>query len=212
MGRRAPKLVMSAILVSLIPLLWFIYFTQASTVIENKLSEFKNKSSQITTLSTNIDKVTAQQKSLDEEFLPLLIASRERSAWTEILEDLADKIPNRYIWITQLKPVIGTLAPKEEPAMPVKGAPAPTPTPHASAITAIEVNGLYLDNPPNEKGALVIDEFYDNLEASSSNVSSAFSIGKDKSKIITQRTTPTGENWAYGYTLILPLKQPITLP
>lgn len=212
MGRRAPRLVMSAILVSLIPLLWFIYFTQASTVIENKLSEFKNKSSQITTLSANIDKVTAQQKSLNEEFLPLLIAARERSAWTEILEDLADKIPKRYIWITQLKPVIGTLDPKEEPAMPVKGSPTPTPTPPVSAITAVEVNGLYLDNPPNEKGALVIDEFYDNLEASSSNVSSAFSIGKDKSKIITQRTTPTGENWAYGYTLILPLKQPIALP
>jgi type IV pilus assembly protein PilM len=207
MGRRAPRLVMSAILVALIPLLWFIYFTQASTVIETKLSEFKNKSSQITTLSANIDKVTAQQKALIEDSSPLLVAARERSAWTEILEDLADKIPKRYIWVTQLKPVIGTLAPTVEPAKTVKGAPTPTPPPPDSAITAVEVNGLYLDNPPNEKGALVIDEFYDKLLEAPT-----FAMGQDKSKIITQRTTPTGENWAYGYTLVLPLKQPIALP
>jgi hypothetical protein len=207
MGRRAPKLVMSAILVALMPLLWWLYFTQASTVIEKKLSEFKNKSSQITSLSANIDKVTDQQKALVEEASPLLVAARERSAWTEILENLADKIPKRYIWVTQLKPVIGTLAPTEESAKSVKGSPTPIPPPPVSAITAVEVNGLYLDNPPNEKGALVIDEFYDKLLDAST-----FAMGQDKSKIITQRTTPTGENWAYGYTLVLPLKQPIALP
>jgi hypothetical protein len=123
------------------------------------------------------------------------------------LEDLADKIPKRYIWVTQLKPVIGTLSPTVEPAKTVKGAPTPTPTPAVSAITAVEVNGLYLDNPPNEKGALIIDEFYDKLLEAPT-----FAMGEDRSKIITQRTTPTGENWAYGYTLVLPLKQPIALP
>jgi hypothetical protein len=69
-----------------------------------------------------------------------------------------------------------------------------------------------LDNPPNVQGALVIDEFYDKLAAASSTGTCAFSLGDDKSKIITQRTTPTGENWAYGYTLVLPLAQPIVLP
>lgn len=207
MARRAPKLVLSALFVALIPLLWWLYFTQATTFIENKLSEFKNKSSQITSLAANIDKVTAQQKTLIDEAQPLIVAARERSAWTEILEALADKIPNRYIWITQLKPVIGTLQTHEELAKPAKGAPTPTPIPPVSAITAVEVNGLYLDNPPNEKGALVIDEFYDKLLGAS-----PFSMGEDKSKIITQRTTPTGENWAYGYTLVLPLAQPIALP
>lgn len=207
MGRRAPKLVMSAFLLALMPLLWWLYFTNASTAIEHKLTEFKTKSSKITTLSANIDEVTSQQKALIEDASPLLVAARERSAWTEILEDLADKIPKRYIWVTQLKPVIGTLSPTVEPAKTVKGAPTPTPTPAVSAITAVEVNGLYLDNPPNEKGALIIDEFYDKLLEAPT-----FAMGEDRSKIITQRTTPTGENWAYGYTLVLPLKQPIALP
>jgi hypothetical protein len=91
------------------------------------------------------------------------------------------------------------------------------PKPPVPAITVVEVNGLYLDNPPNEKGALVIDDFYDKLKAAADHaagekIAYPFSMGEDKSKIITQRTTPTGDNWAYGYTLVLPLAQPIVLP
>jgi hypothetical protein len=219
MGRRAPKLILSAVFLALIPLLWFLYFTEATKVLDKRLSEEKNKASEITALSTNIDKITAEQKALVAEALPLFVIAHERSAWTEILEELADKIPQRFIWITQLKPVIGTLTPPEDPAKPAapKGAPTPVPKPPVPAITGVEVNGLYLDNPPNEKGALVIDDFYDKLKAAADhaageNIAYPFSMGEDKSKIITQRTTPTGENWAYGYTLVLPLAQPIVLP
>ncbi|MCX6974838.1 MAG: pilus assembly protein PilM [Verrucomicrobia bacterium] len=219
MGRRAPKLVMSAILVTLMPLLWFIYFTKASKVLDDTLSKSQKDTSALKTLSANIDKITAEQKALVAETLPFLVKAQERSTWTEILEELADKIPTRFIWITQLKPVIGTLTPPEDPAKPAapKGAPTPAPQPPVPAITGVEVNGLYLDNPPNEKGALVIDDFYDKLKAAADHaagekIAYPFSMGEDKSKIITQRTTPTGENWAYGYTLVLPLAQPIVLP
>ena len=71
----------------------------------------------------------------------------------------------------------------------------------------IEINGLYLDSPPNPDGAAVIDKFFNNLKSSA-----IFAIGDDPAKIITRRTTPTGETWAYGYTLLLPLKQPVILP
>jgi len=90
------------------------------------------------------------------------------------------------------------------------GAPAARPgqQPAGSpAITALEIKGLYLDNPPNEKEARIIDEFVENLKASP-----VFAIPDEKEKVITQRTTPTGESWAYGYTLVLPLRKPILLP
>ncbi len=219
MGRRAPKLVLSAVFIALIPLLWFLYFTEATKVLDDKLSKSQKDASALTTLSANIDKITAEQKALVAETLPFLVKAHERSAWTEILEELADKIPTRFIWITQLKPVIGTLAPPEDPAKPAapKGAPTPAPQPPVPAITGVEVNGLYLDNPPNKDGALVIDDFYNKLKAAADHaagekIAYPFSMGEDKSKIITQRTTPTGENWAYGYTLVLPLAQPIVLP
>ena len=219
MRRRAPKLILSAVFLALIPLLWFLYFTEATKVLDERLSQEKNKASKITTLSANIDKITAEQKALVAETLPLFVKAHERSAWTEILEELADKIPQRFIWITQLKPIIGTLTPPEDSAKPAapKGAPTPAPQPPVPAITGVEVSGLYLDNPPNEKGALVIDDFYDKLKSAADHAAGEkivypFSMGGDKSKIITQRTTPTGENWAYGYTLVLPLAQPIVLP
>ena len=219
MGRRAPKLILSAVFIALIPLLWFLYFTEATKVIKDKLEKSQKGAEAITTLSKKIDNITAKQKALIADAMPLLVKAHERSAWTEILEELADKIPTRYIWVSQLKPVIGTLTPPEDPAKPAapKGAPTPAPKPPVPAITGVEVNGLYLDNPPNEKGALVIDDFYEKLKAAADhaageNIAYPFSMGEDKSKIITQRTTPTGEHWAYGYTLVLPLKQPIALP
>ena len=89
------------------------------------------------------------------------------------------------------------------PARPAQPAAAAGP----SGITALQVKGLYLDNPPNEKEARIIDEFVDNLKSSP-----VFDLPDDKAKIVTQRTTPTGESWAYGYTLVLPLRKPIPLP
>ena len=75
-------------------------------------------------------------------------------------------------------------------------------------IDSLEISGLYLANPPNEKEARIIDEFVDKLQ-----VSEVFKVEeKDKAKLVIQRTTPDGQSWAYGYTLILPLRNPISLP
>jgi hypothetical protein len=77
------------------------------------------------------------------------------------MEELAATIPQRFIWITQIKPVEGVIAtPEPTPAPGVKAPPKPTtPAIAPRAITAIEINGLYLDNPPNSEGAGVIDKF-----------------------------------------------------
>jgi len=64
-----------------------------------------------------------------------------------------------------------------------------------------------LANPPNDKEARIIDEFVESLKGSP-----LFNIGEDKTLIVTQRTTPDGESWAYGYTIALPLRTPIILP
>jgi hypothetical protein len=140
------------------------------------------------------------------------MAAQERVAWAAILNDLKAKIPDRFIWITQLKAVEGVVQPAAanqtgKPPLPAKPAKPGTPGDGARALTAIEISGLYLDDPPNKDGARIIDQFVDNLEKSA-----VFSIGSDRAPIITQRTTPTGETWAYGYTLVIPLKQPIALP
>jgi hypothetical protein len=65
--------------------------------------------------------------------------------------------------------VEGVLAlPEPTPAPGAKAPPKPaTPATAPQAITAIEINGLYLDIPQNAEGAGVIDKFFANLKPSS---------------------------------------------
>jgi Tfp pilus assembly protein PilN len=209
LARRKPQLVLAALFLILAPAIWLLHFDKVTQSTKEQADKFQKQNKDLTDLSAKIDKVLAEQKRLNTEAAPFLLVAAERSAWTSIVDELADKLPLRFIWITQLKPVVGTITPPPEsgkipPPAAKLGQPA---VPAQKAITAIEVSGLYLDNPPNEKGAMIIDEFYEKLVGSE-----IFSISEDKSKIITQRTTPTGESWAYGYTLVLPLKQPIAAP
>jgi type IV pilus assembly protein PilM len=209
LARRKPQLVLAALFLILAPAIWLLHFDKVTQSTKEQADKFQKQNKDLTDLSAKIDKVLAEQKRLNTEAAPFLLVAAERSAWTSIVDELADKLPLRFIWITQLKPVVGTITPPPEPGKtpPPAAKPGQPAVPAQKAITAIEVSGLYLDNPPNEKGAMIIDEFYEKLVGSE-----IFSISEDKSKIITQRTTPTGESWAYGYTLVLPLKQPIAAP
>ena len=205
MARRRPLLVLAGILILLSPLSWWFYYSTTTSIINDKAAEFQKKNKELTDISAKIEAAMAEQAKIQQEAAPLLKVPSERAAWTGILEELADKLPQRFIWITHLKPVVGILpVPEDQIKNQKPNATAPKPV---NAITAIEVDGLYLDNPPNDKEARIIDEYYENLKQSPN-----FLLGEDKSKVITQRTTPTGENWAYNYTLLVPLKDPILLP
>ena len=153
-----------------------------------------------------MDKLAAERKKLETAVAPLLLASAERSAWAEIFDELGAKLPARFIWVTELQPVGARTAASDKPEPPRPPRPG-QPRSGPASITALEIKGLYLDNPPNEKEARIVDEFVDNLKTSP-----VFALPEDKAKIITQRTTPTGESWAYGYTLVLPLRKPIPFP
>lgn len=208
LARRKPFLIAAAACLLLSLAAWWLYFDRATALTDEVLGSVQSDVSKLEGLAGQIDKLAAEQKKLDATAAPLLLATAERSAWAAILDDLGAKLPARYIWVTEItplsagKPVAGekTIAPPA-PARPGQAPPGPP------AINALEVKGLYLDNPPNEKEARIIDEFVDNLKSST-----VFNLPEDRTKIVTQRTTPTGENWAYGYTLVLPLRNPILLP
>jgi hypothetical protein len=159
------------------------------------------------TLGGKIDRSLSEKKKLEGELAPFLVAAAERSAWANILNELSAKLPARFIWVTRLAPVETEVAPAPLPNQKTP-APAPVET-RKKSITHIEVKGLYLDNPPNEKGTALVDDFYTSLFGSP-----VFAINEstDRATVITERTTPTGEAWAYGFTMSLPLKSPIPLP
>jgi len=209
LARRKPFLILSVICLLLTLAGWWLYFSQAAKVTDEVLQRVQADVAKLDAVAQQMDKLAGEQKKLDDMIAPLLIAPAERSAWSEIFDELGAKLPSRYIWITEMQPVgARAKAPDSRggPPRPEPGRPGKPQRSDGSAITALEIKGLYLDNPPNEKEARIVDEFVDNLKTSP-----VFELPDDLSKSFT-RTTSTGESWAYGYTLVLPLRKPIPLP
>lgn len=207
LARRKPFLVLAAACLLLALGAWWLYFSQAAKVTDEVLAAVNADVSKLDGVAQQMDKLVAEQKKLEGLVAPVLLASAERSAWAEIFDELGAKLPPRFIWITEMQPVGGRSQSADKPAGEPSGPARPGQKSGAGSITALEIKGLYLDNPPNTNEARIVDEFVDNLKTSP-----VFVLPDDKAKIITQRTTPTGESWAYGYTLVLPLRKPIPLP
>ena len=116
-----------------------------------------------------------------------------RQVYPSMLADLNARVPDRFLWITDLQPDTGVIP---------KGLPGSRQT--NASVKAIIIKGLYLDNP---REATVIDDFVTNLESST-----VFAVDENsKSKIITQRGSPNGDFWAYPFALKLPLRNPISI-
>jgi type IV pilus assembly protein PilM len=222
LSRRRPLLVMAAICALLAPTGWWLYFSHGTTVTEQRLESITAEVNKLEAIARRFDALQGETKRLQETAAPLILAANERSAWAEILEELGSRLPPRFIWVTDLKPLSegrtypSTTSTQSRTPVPQQGPPPSSPprsgqtTAGAArpAIDALEISGLYLANPPNEKEARVIDELVDQLQKSQ-----VFKIEeKDKAKAVIQRTTPDGQSWAYGYTIVLPLRNPITLP
>ena len=207
LARRKPFLILSAVCLLLTLGAWWLYFSQAAKVTDEVLAGVNADVAKLDGVFQQMDKLVAEQKKLEGVVAPVLLASAERSAWAEIFDELGAKLPARFIWITEMQPVGSRGQSADKPGTEPSGPARPGQKSGAASITALEIKGLYLDNPPNTNEARIVDEFVDNLKTSP-----VFALPDDKAKIITQRTTPTGESWAYGYTLVLPLRKPIPLP
>jgi type IV pilus assembly protein PilM len=211
-ARRIPALALAAAFLVATPLLWWFQFHRTAELIEQSKDGIAAESQSLQANSQKIEAGLRRQKELSKEVEPFLAAAADRSAWPDILNELSSRLPKRFIWVTRLAPLeMGAPATPDKSAAAQRRPAASAPTAEApkKAITHIEVKGLYLDNPPNEKGAGLIDEFYDSLSGSA-----VFDISAttDRASVITERTTPTGETWAYSFSMLLPLKKPIPIP
>jgi type IV pilus assembly protein PilM len=224
LAKRKPLLILAAGCLLLAPAAWSLYFSHGASLTQQRLDSVNTDIAKLETIAKRFDSLQAETKRLQEIAGPLVLAVNERSSWAEILEELGSKLPPRFIWVSEIKPlsegkphVPGTSAQSGSPPARQSGAqqpgsgqrPGQPSQPSAPPkIDGLEISGLYLANPPNEKEARIIDEFVDQLQESK-----VFKIEeKDKAKVVIQRTTPDGQSWAYGYTIILPLRNPISLP
>lgn len=210
LARRIPRLALAAALIAATPLLWWFYSLRTAAFVEQARDSLVAQTAALQGFANTINTRMRAKSDLEKEIAPLLESAAERSVWSSILNELSSRLPPRFIWVTQLRPVESVLEVEEEaapaPARPTARGKAPEPETR-KAITHLEIKGLYLDVPENSAGAGIIDQFHDKLAESA-----VFETGTDRAAIITERTTPTGETWAYGFTLRLPLKNPIPLP
>jgi type IV pilus assembly protein PilM len=217
LAKRKPFLIAAALLLFLALGQWYAYFNKAATVKTAVLDVVNEEVSKLDVVAKQFDAAAAEQKRLEGIANPLLVAVAERSIWLRIINELNAKLPADFIWITQMTPLsngrpIGDAAAgaaRAQPgATPGRGGP-PRPGSQQQersgppAIDAIQVNGLYLDNP---KQAVVIDDFVESLQGSD-----LFNI-EDRSSVVKLRSTPDPDKWAYTYSLVIPLKTTIALP
>jgi type IV pilus assembly protein PilM len=208
LAKRKPFLVLAAVCVLAALGAWYGFFWKAGQVAQQKLDETTQIASGLEALAKQLDAVAEEKKAAEASAAPLLAAIEERTAWSAIIDELAQNLPPRFIWVTKLTPI---LRGKQAPG--AGGQPAAPPRPGQQqqqqgppAITGIEITGLYVANPPNESEARIIDQFVAKLQKSP-----LFKI-EDITKAVTQRTTPDGQSWAYAYTISVPLAKEIPLP
>jgi type IV pilus assembly protein PilM len=223
LAKRKPFLILAAICLILAPASAWLFFTRANSITRMMLDGVSADVGRLEAVARQFNALEAENKRLQEAARPLIQAVTERTSWAEILQELGAKLPPRFIWVTEIKalsngkPYVPVTSPSSSPPPQQldgqrQAGPSPQPRQQPAEgqpkIDGLEISGLYLANPPNEKEARIIDEFVDKLQ-----VSEVFKIEeKDKAKVVIRRTTPDGQSWAYGYTLVLPLQNPISLP
>jgi hypothetical protein len=136
--------------------------------------------------------------------LPIL-----RTGWAEIINALNQCQPEKFLWITKLSPhpdVAGFAeSGTDKPGASTQdNAGSESGKEQTPAVTALRVEGLYLEN---KAGPAVVDEFVKKLAESP-----LFSItDENKEAVVDLRAAQSGDEWAYEYRLLVPLKTPIPL-
>jgi type IV pilus assembly protein PilM len=175
--------------------------------INTKVSSMKNYEERFNSVKKDIARLSANAA-------PLTEAVDSRQAWTRLLTELNARLPDKYIWITQLEPTVdGKPVTLDDPshslvppgagagAAPVKGKKA---APSVPAIDGLRVTGLYLYN--KEKQDQVVSDFVSNLAKSP-----LFKLDKNERSTILNRTPQNETNWAFPYELQLPLAHPLPI-
>ncbi len=221
LAKRKPYLIAATACLFLVLAMWWVYFAKTAAVQEEALQSVQADIGKYEGFAREFDTLKKQQDQVEAIAAPLLTAALDREIWVHVIDELSAKLPPKFLWITKLTPLAqgrpvtigGTpqaraaAAPTVPTAPSAPAGPSARPTqPARAGIDALELKGLYFHN--DEKGATVVDDFVKNLGESP-----LFQVDPANIKeLVKERSTDDGESWAYSYTIVLPLKNPIVLP
>ena len=207
---RRPFFVMAAAAIVLAVLGWGLYYARASSVAAAAAEKIRNINAPMRAAQAKIDKLREQAGALDAVSVPLVSAINDRFFWTQILEDLNERLPRENIWITELIPTSGgkpigfDAKPSAETAPPLATRPQ-APKPNAGPpINGLLLRGLYLYNAKQQE---VVVDYFRNLVGSP-----FFNVHPGNQAGVIKSTIPNNTEWAFPYELHLDLKKPVPLP
>lgn len=201
-AKRLPYLAAAAAVFVLSLGAWWISGRNAAIVTRQEAQKIQIQIDGYSTVDKQMQALLAKQGEIEKTSGEILSSVALREAYPRIIAELAAKVPDRYLWITEVEPAPDV----PQKTAQGKGAASQQTQPATPGIKAVLVKGLYLDNP---KQASVIDDFVTALQSSD-----VFLVEeKEKSKITTERGSPNSEFWAFPFSLRIPLRTPIsTIP
>jgi len=202
---RKPALMLSGLAVLLALAGWWIYFLIGTDTKTRVLEDVKTQVASLQAFEKKFKQAGRQMNDLNAIAEPLAQVTEEREFWVGLTEEIHQRLPKEFIWLTSMEPTADspTGAPalagptdfvKLAEAVGKAGAGGKEPS---RALNGARVRGLYFGNPPNPKMQGVVDSFVENLKASPL-------VAEVQ---VLKRSTPTQTEWAYDFELQLKLKQ-----
>ena len=174
---------------------WWQYFERAADTTAEVTERIQSQSAPLADEEAKIKKAMDEIENLKKSTKPLLKAVEEREYWVKVINDINQRLPQDYVWVTSFE--LPKIEERETTAVPTKPKEAPP--------VILTVQGLYLSKDAgNSDRTKIVDQFLKNI-ADSAYVEAP----KDESKII--RGSDDTAHWAFPYSFPLKLKNPIDL-
>ncbi len=187
---------------------WWQYYEHGAVQATEKAEKLNQDAAPLLALDKKMKDARAEVDKLAESAHPLEKIAHERSYWPGLLADLNKRIPNNFIWITNLD-IVTPDAQKKEPDAPE---PAARPTsgrtakPKGGSSVILMAKGLYLSHDAqNNTGPAVVDDFIAKLKESE------YVIPSEEARDGFVRANDDTNEWAFKFQIPLKLKNPINL-
>jgi len=178
-----------------------LYFSSAAATLGRANTEIQARIQPLQSFADQIAALVGERKRLLEDGESLVAAPLMRTAWSEVVDELNVRQPPRHIWITRLAPSPSVSGFGEKVS---EGQSEQTGENGNAEVNGVAIEGLYLDNPD---GPAVVDRFVDALAESP-----LFGVtAENKASVVLVRSAQSGDQWAYEYKLLVPLKRPLPL-
>lgn len=207
--RQRPYLLGAIALLIFTLLLWSLYFHRETHRLITATAQAVDFLEQEEKKLTESDKALADVQKVQEQKTALCNLIEAHAAWPELIQELQQALPPRYLWITKLSLISDdknngkdlSQQKNKNPVSQLNNSMLMEESNHAnSSITMIAIEGLYLENPRQDA---VVNDFFQRLKKSD------FFAIKNQEEACLFHSPPTGTAYAYPFKLLLPLRNPV---